>query len=188
MTAEPWSSWLPEDKLKGQIRRRRARNPNPAAVKNTPRNPMRGSELAVLGKLAGAGSGAGAAAATAFGAGAGSSMSSTPTCVGVGGGGGAVPVTARFWETTTSGVVVTTVAETFIPFRKSKTVFSWPSMLNLVPSGTLYCLFSPLGSVRITLFPLACHTFPLTVLVVVTVRGVVVVVIVRCSFIPGFRS
>ena len=58
--------------------------------------------------------------------------SKAPTWVGVDGGGGAGvwPVTFLFTDKTVSGLSVTTVAETFIPFLKSNTVVCWPLMVN----------------------------------------------------------
>src|SRR4029077_9901375 len=94
---------------------------------SNPRRPIRGTLLPVFGRAAGA------ASATATGAGAaviGSSIS-IAACTGAGGvaggGGGAIPVTLRVLWATTSGVSVTTIAETTIPFLSAKTSRFAPS-------------------------------------------------------------
>src|SRR5262245_43495452 len=156
---------------------------------------MIGMTLPVFGSFAGGGSGAAAertGAAEAIveaGAGAGASISSAPCTGGVGGGGGAEPVVFLCSAMTVSGTAVNTVAETFMPFRSSKTVFSCPSIMNFWSLGTLYCLLVLSGKVRITVLgAFTLHTFPWMVLTVVTTFGVVVVTMVRCNFIPGLSS
>ena len=57
-----------------------------------------------------------------------------------------MPVVDRVEVTTVSGASVTIVAVNFMPFRKSKTVFCSPSIVNFVPSGTFTCLFFPSGT------------------------------------------
>ena len=86
----------------------------------------------VLGNLAAGGGSVLAAAVTGGGAAARGTKSRAPTMVGVvgDGGGGAWPVTLLLCDNTVSGLSVTTVAETFIPFFKSNAVFCSPSMVN----------------------------------------------------------
>lgn len=87
----------------------------------------------VLGNLAGDGSALEAVTGGAA-AGRGTMKSKAPTWVGAdvagGGGGGACPVTFLLTDKAVSGVSVTTVAETFIPFLKSNAVFCSPLMVN----------------------------------------------------------
>ena len=100
-----------------------------------------------------------------------------------------LPLTFLCWETTVSGTSTTLVAEIFIPFFRPKASSIWPSTLNFWPSGIVNCWFLPFSMVRMTeVGGVTCHTVPVTLLVVVTVRGVLVVMVVRSSFIPGFRS
>src|SRR5262249_28092821 len=149
------------------------------------------------GSEAGLGSGGagggGPAGAGGGGGGGGTSTNSKPTSgtgFGAGGGGasGAWPVVIFFFRTTVVLLVGSSRGLAFMPFRRSNTVFCSPLILKTVPSGTLYCLFSPLSRVRMTLFALTYQTLPLMVLTVFTVCGVSVVVIVCCNLIPGFRS
>src|SRR6185369_9828294 len=143
------------------------RNPNPAAIKRTPRKPITGRLLPVSGSrgcgswawatwtgagggaAAGAGAGAaGRACATSFvGAGAGGVCATTLFGAG---GGGACPVTTVLEAISVLGSSTIFCAETLMPFLRSKTVASLlPSMLNLSSSFTVYCRFSPFASVKI---------------------------------------
>ena len=87
----------------------------------------------VLGNFAGDGGSALAAVVAGGGAAARGTKSRAPAMDGVvgGGGGGAWPVTVLLCDNTVSGLSVTTVAETFIPFFKSNAVFCSPSMVNI---------------------------------------------------------
>lgn len=176
-------------------RLRSIRIPSESPEHSSPTSPISGKAPPVFGSLAGGGSGAAAvgagAAAAEVGtrAGAGASISKAPCMGGVGGGGGADPVTFRCSATTVSGTAVNTVADTFIPFLSSKAVNACPSIVNFWSLGILYCLLVLSGRVKITVLGgLTCHTLPEMVLTVVTVRGVAVVTIVLCSFMPGLRS
>src|SRR5437667_2431005 len=165
------------------------RNPNPAARASAPISPIRGSKLPVLGNSLVAGS-VGAAA----GCGGGVARAIITTSIGWsagggGGGGGIVPVNCFWCSTTVSGSSTTLVAEIFIPCFRPNASVSWPFTLNFWPLGILKRSVLPSASFKITEFGgVTCQTVPVTVWTVVTVLGVVVVVIVRCSFIPGFSS
>ena len=79
-----------------------------------------------------------------------------------------------------SGASVILVAVTFIPFLRPKASTISPFTLNFWSLGILKDWFSPFSMVRITESGgETCQTLPVTVCTVVTVRGVVVVVIVR---------
>ena len=94
-----------------------------------------------------------------------------------------LPLTFLCWETTVSGTSTTLVAEIFIPFFRPKASSIWPSTLNFWPSGIVNCWFLPFSMVRM-IVAARCAAVPVTLLVVVTVRGVLVVMVVRSSFIP----
>src|SRR6476620_193316 len=154
--------------------------PNESKRARVPSNPIRGRGLAVLGSSAGvAGKGVGSAAAIRIGTSAG----------GAGGGGGIVPVNFRCCSTTLIGSSTTLVAATIIPFFKPKASVSWPSTMNFWPFGILNSWLVPSSKVKITVLGgEICHTFPVTLFTVVMVLGVVVTMVVRCSFMPGFRE
>ena len=108
---------------------------------------------------------------------------------GDGSGGGIVPVNSFCCSTTVSGTSTILVADTFIPFCRPQASVIWPSMLNFWPSGILNAWLVPSSKVRMTeLGGFTYHTVPVTLFTVVMVCGVVVVVMVRSSVMPGFRS
>src|SRR5678816_291927 len=145
-----------------------------------PANPIKGTALPVLGKWVGAGSAAGA------GAGVDSAIKIGWSAAGAAGAGGMVPVTFACRSTTVWGTSTIFVAETFIPFLRPQASTICPSTLNFCPWGILNCWFSPFSIVRMTdRGGFTCHTVPVTLCTVVIVWGVVVTLIVRCSFIPG---
>ncbi len=99
-----------------------------------------------------------------------------------------MPVTLCCCDETTVGTSTIFVAETFIPFLKAKASTIWPSTLNFWSLGILNSWFVLSSSVRITdVGGLTCQTLPVTVWIVVTIMGVVVVMIVRWSFMPGLQ-
>ena len=82
-----------------------------------------------------------------------------------------------------------TVADIFMPFSSPKASISLPFITNFCRFGILKGWFVPSGRVRITEFGgVTWKTVPSTVLIAVIVVGVTIVVIVRCSFMPGLRS
>src|SRR5262249_50330755 len=108
---------------------------------------------------------------------------------GGGGGAGIVPVTLRCCATTSSGTSVTFVAVTFMPFCRPQASVICPLTSNFWPFGILNRWFLPSSNVRITeVGGLTYHTVPVTLCTVWIILGVVVVVMVRCNFIPGFKS
>src|SRR6476646_2651644 len=155
--------------------------PNEAERARAPSNPISGRRLAVLGSSAGAAAGAGVGSAVAIRIGT--------SAGGAGGGGGMLPVTFRCCSTTLIGSSTTLVAETIIPFFKPNASVSCPSTINFWPFGILNSWLVPSSRVRITVLGgEICHTFPVTLFTVVMVLGVVVTMVVRCSFMPGFRE
>ena len=117
-------------------------------------------------------------------------MSRVVPCLGGSGFGGAiVPVRFTSCDTTVSGVSVTAVAEMFIPSLRPQASVSRPLTMNRCPLGMLKDWFVPSSKDRMTEFGgLTRQTLPVTLLTVVIILGVVVVIVVRCSFIPGLRS
>ena len=89
------------------------------------------------------------------------------------------------------GASVIFVAETSMSFRRSNTVMDLPlPSVNLIGefAGTVYILFSPLASVRITVGALTCQTLPERVCTVRSTTGVAVSVTVADSVVPGCSS
>ena len=100
-----------------------------------------------------------------------------------------MPVICACRLTTVIGSSVTLVAEIFIPFLKPFGSVSRPSTMNLWPRGIVNCWLVPSSSVRIKrVGGVTRQTVPVTVPTVVTNLGVVVTVIVRSNFVPGFKS
>src|SRR5689334_608636 len=126
------------------------RAPNPAAIIKVPSSVMKGKGLAVCGSFLGAGSGGGSALAVSTGGAGACSTNSTASAGGGGGGGGISPVTFLVCSATVVGVSVMTLAETTMPFLRSKTVFSCPSIVNFWSLGTLYTLAVPSSSCKVT--------------------------------------
>src|SRR5215467_2074039 len=104
-------------------------------------------------------------------------------------GGAAIPVRMTSCDTTVSVVSVTAVAEMFIPSLRPQASVSRPLTMNRCPLGMLKDWFVTSSKDRMTEFGgLTRQTLPVTLLTVVIILGVVVVIVVRCSFIPGLRS
>jgi hypothetical protein len=102
--------------------------------------------------------------------------------------GGACPVTVVLNAISVLGASTIFSAEIVIPFRNSCTEAFSPLTTKRYDSATLYVLFSLLGSVMITVLPDTNQTFPDPMVAVLSVTGVVVVVTVAVSLVPGCSS